>query len=105
MGVMLAVPSVTVMNLVGYSWIALFYATAFVLCLSDPAGPIAVVCRWTPLRWMGMGAYFIYLSHAALLELIHNPVIALAVCLLLAAFSWKVLEKPMMQWAHKAHRY
>jgi peptidoglycan/LPS O-acetylase OafA/YrhL len=105
MGLLLAVPSVLLMNTVGYSWIALFYAVGFTLCLTDPAGPIATVCRWGPLRWMGMGAYFIYLAHPALLELLHNPVLALAACLLLAAVSWKFVEQPMMRFAHRSYRY
>ncbi len=50
---------------VGYTWIAIFYASILLLSIAKSAGPIAWLARMRWLREIGRVSYCIYLIHAA----------------------------------------
>ena len=104
---------------VGYSWIALFYASLLFIVLADTPGPIARVARIGWLRAWGRISYCIYLIHAAMKYLCFHllvenvshvtqwrpgSAVALAVVITftLAKLSWRFFETPLLQ---KGHQY
>jgi len=107
------------MGFLGYTWLALFFAGLLLLSLLEPRGMWANFLNSRFLREMGRLSYCIYLIHLLVLGLCHSlilhhrPSIAnvraasvtvLAFCLtyMLAAFSWRFFEHPLL---HRGHLY
>jgi peptidoglycan/LPS O-acetylase OafA/YrhL len=101
----------------GYSWIALFYACLLLIVITGTKGVIAGLMRFSPLRYLGIISYCVYLVHMAVLVLVHGwmlgePAVitnlmsgavtftAFGTTLLLAALSWHSFEKPIIKWGH-----
>ena len=101
----------------GYSWIALFYACLLLIVVTVKKGVIAGFMRFTPLRYLGIISYCVYLIHMAVIVLVYGWMLgkpaaitnfmsgaatltALGVTLLLAALSWHFFEKPIIKWGH-----
>lgn len=107
-----------VMAFVGYTWIALFYALLVLLGLVYRKGLIGRAMRSKPLRDLGGISYGIYLIHVPMLGLCHaiffgrEPEIsgfasaavtagALFLTWALAKLSFRLLEKPMINFGRR----
>ena len=101
----------------GYSWLALGYA---VLVLGAAAHlPALRMLAWAPLAALGRISYTVYLLHVAVLRVTHFVVrgdfpsvtggraeavtlLAFVLTVGLAALSWRVLERPILAYGHRA---
>jgi peptidoglycan/LPS O-acetylase OafA/YrhL len=105
-----SLPSTTL----GLSWLGLFWLSLMLMVLCQPAGWIARIFRWRFLQRAGVLSYCIYIAHSSLNEILHRTlrhdthrmddwkgvlVTALAALLvwLIASFSWKYLENPLLR--------
>jgi len=111
-----------VMNVYGFTWIALFYSALLLLIVLKPDGKAAAVFRFMPLRRLGMIAYGIYLIHHAMLLVVFNlafhlsepffyaagaarlTLISLIATLATAQLLWVSFEKRMIGYGH-SYRY
>ena len=101
----------------GYSWIALLYACLLLIVVTRKQGVFVHLTRFTPLRYLGIISYSVYLMHMAINSLVHDLILgqephlinlssgmvtflALLFTLLLATFSWHYFEKPILRWGH-----
>lgn len=86
-----------------------------VAAVVHPASRLNRALSWKPLRWLGVRSYGIYLWHfpvIALSESSHNGggpdipriVVQLAVCIGLAALSWRLVEEPIRRRAIAASK-
>jgi len=111
----------TVMVTIGYSWIALFYASCLLLAVTATKGPLYRVLTNPRLMALGTLAYFTYLAHLPIVEACRRAVglrfptstlvaplgayaIAVALTLLLAKLSWRFFEQPLLRRGH-VYRY
>ena len=109
------------MGFIGYSWFALFFVCLLLLGLLEPRGTWSRFLSLAFFREMGRLSYCIYLIHLLILGLCHSlilhklPSIAsipsaavtlLAFCItyLLAALSWRYVERPLLRRGH-LYRY
>jgi len=105
------------MSLLGYSAIAVFYASLLVLTLTSH-GRLQAIFSWGWLRWMGTIAYAIYLIHMLTMNSMFNLIkhqrpqllsptdlvpwlAALTGTLLFAHLSWKLFEAPLVKIGHR----
>jgi peptidoglycan/LPS O-acetylase OafA/YrhL len=119
LGIWFQSPDRLLTQTVGYSWIALFYASLLFIVLADTPGPIARLARIGWLREWGRISYCIYLIHAAVKYfcfhlLVENAshvtqwrtasavVLAVVITFSLAKLSWRFFEAPLLE---KGHRY
>jgi peptidoglycan/LPS O-acetylase OafA/YrhL len=108
--------------IMGLTWIGAFYATVLVLALVNPGRIERLVFGNSWLRGLGTVAYAVYLFHQAINSLWHLAIfgrqpaitgwtsagvtiLALGSTLLVAAISWRVLEKPLIRRAHSRYKY
>ena len=107
----------TVMQMIGYTWVALFYATVVLFVLIYRESLLAALFRNRGLRWLGGLAYGVYLIHQTVLGFVLGPVWAtpfitnwwkfaaavgaLALTLLIAMVSWRYFELPLVRIGHK----
>jgi peptidoglycan/LPS O-acetylase OafA/YrhL len=97
-----------------FTWLAGLYAVLLLLALTAPQSGVAGVMRWAPLRWIGVRSYGLYLFHLPVLGLIQGfrghdvpqvtgigdigaTLVALAVSLLVAAMSFRYIERPFIE--------
>jgi peptidoglycan/LPS O-acetylase OafA/YrhL len=102
---------------VGYTWLALFYASVLLYALTRPASILSRALRLTWLGWLGGIAYGTYLLHqmtqGMLFGLVwrHEPFItggytlltalsALLLTVALAKLSWRFFEHPLVRLGH-----
>ena len=106
----------------GLSWVAAFYATLLTLTVVNP-GRIALLVFGNPLlQRLGTVAYAVYIFHEGIHRLLYlaffgrEPdiidwsslavtLLSLAIVMLLAALSWRVLEHPLIRRAHAKYLY
>lgn len=106
----------------GITWIAAFYAVLLLLTVVNP-GRIETFCfRNHLLVKLGTVAYAVYIFHVGINGLLHFAIfgrtpsisdwsslsvtlLSLVTVILLAALSWRVLEKPLIRRAHAMYRY
>jgi peptidoglycan/LPS O-acetylase OafA/YrhL len=103
----------------GYTWLATLYTCLLMVVLSQPRSWVAAVSRWSILRALGTISYCVYVIHLTFNQLahqllLHGPpeiydargigvtLLALALTLAVASFSWKYFEKPLIR---KGHAY
>lgn len=103
----------------GYSWLALTCLSMLLLVVLDKSSLLARICRNPGLRMLGRVSYFLYLTHHPMMQFGHAlfvgdriataqvPVSAIIVALLsvaltlvLADVSWRLLEKPIIDLGH-----
>jgi peptidoglycan/LPS O-acetylase OafA/YrhL len=106
----------------GLTWIAAFYASLLLLAVVNPGKVETFVFRSRMLTKLGTVAYAVYLLHQGINALFHlaafggEPkivglsslgvtLLSLGTVLLLAAISWKLLEKPLIRHAHLTYQY
>ncbi len=107
-----------IMQMVGYTWMALFYATTLVFVLTHRNGFLSALLRNRALRWLGKLAYGTYLIHQTVQGLIFAliwgqppgitsirtlaaSVGSLFITLLMAYLSWKFFELPLIRIGHR----
>jgi peptidoglycan/LPS O-acetylase OafA/YrhL len=86
-------------------------ATAMVVAmLAHPASRLSKILAWSPLRWLGVRSYGIYLWHYPVIVLtspavntegvdVTRAILQVAASIGLAAFSWQVVEDPIRRGA------
>lgn len=99
----------------GYSWLGIFYACLLLITMTANRGVIVAVMRNQILRYLGVIAYGVFLTHLGIAGLIHGwmresnlnihgaadalaTLAALGVTLLVATLSWRFFEKPIVDW-------
>jgi peptidoglycan/LPS O-acetylase OafA/YrhL len=107
-------PFSIVQTSVGYTWIALFYASTLLLAIAKPAGPIAWLARMPWLRELGRVSYCVYLIHLAVvvvlfavlnatlghltgLESFVGNVLAAILSYTISVTSWSYFEHPILR--------
>jgi len=107
------------MQMVGLTWLAMFYVCVLVYALTNRSGWIAGLLRWSWLGWLGGIAYGAYLFHMPIMESVYAslrgrpPVIegffdfcavalGLVATLAFCRLSWVYFEKPLVQLGHRA---
>jgi peptidoglycan/LPS O-acetylase OafA/YrhL len=118
LGIWFSKPERFITQTIGYSWIALFYASLLLILLTDTAGSFARVAR---IRWLcewGRLSYCMYLIHAAVKYfctnlVVHSPtrytpwrsetaiLLSLATTFAIAKLSWTFFESPLLQQGHR----
>jgi peptidoglycan/LPS O-acetylase OafA/YrhL len=93
-------------NSLAYSLSAIFFGGVVVYSLAISSGPTHALLTFRPLRYLGRVSYTFYLWHVAVLILLERylqsywltPIAAFAATFVLAAFSWKYIESPILNW-------
>jgi peptidoglycan/LPS O-acetylase OafA/YrhL len=102
----------------GFSWMALFYLSLLLICLVAKNRWILSVFCFAPLKALGYISYFVYLFHQLVNHLTHyvffsaRPVFSssesvlatvasLGVTLALGAVSWKLVERPFIDYGRR----
>jgi peptidoglycan/LPS O-acetylase OafA/YrhL len=105
------------MSTMGFSWLALFYAGLLLLALIYSGSWLGRILRNSWLKALGTISYCVYLIHYPILGLIFaifrgkQPwaensaerglvLLALALTIAVASFSWTILEKPLLKIGH-----
>jgi peptidoglycan/LPS O-acetylase OafA/YrhL len=103
----------------GYSLVAALYSLLLLGTLLSPT--LSRCFSWSPLRFMGVIAYGLYLFHSGLIDafrwlaaklFVSNSslaqsvasLVSVVVCIGLAALSWNYVEKPLLKRGHR-HAY
>lgn len=109
-------------SFVGYSWFGGYYATLMILLLVNPGRPLRILFGNRILARLGNYSYAIYVLHYGIFGLCHYAffhaapdvhdlptlavtLLALAITLVLAAASWRFLERPLIRRGHERYRY
>ena len=105
------------MQTVGYTWLAAFYAMSVITVLLRPASLLAKWMRMAWLRGLGIVSYFIYITHDAInvicsALLLRSPprvstlsgaavtMFAFLLTYALARLSWRFFERPLLERGH-----
>jgi peptidoglycan/LPS O-acetylase OafA/YrhL len=106
------------MSVAGHTWLAASSLTLILLGIKPPAGVVESVLTHPFLVWMGTISYGAYLYHQPVSGLVHSffrakapavhdmsdlmvTLIALTGTLLLAHFSWRFMEAPLLKLARR----
>jgi peptidoglycan/LPS O-acetylase OafA/YrhL len=106
------------MQRIGYTWMAFFYATVLVFVLTHGESFLSRLFRNKALRWLGILAYGTYLIHQAVQGFIFaliwgrppaidsfymllGSVASLVITLLIASLSWRYFESPLIRIGHQ----
>jgi peptidoglycan/LPS O-acetylase OafA/YrhL len=98
-------------------WLAGLYGTLVLIAYAHPDSAVGVVLRQSPLVWLGHRSYGIYMFHQAVSGLVHGTLrndrpeihsasdfavtlLALLVTLILAEFSYRFIEAPIIRLGH-----
>jgi peptidoglycan/LPS O-acetylase OafA/YrhL len=92
----------------GLTWIAMLYAALLLTALLAPFSLIARVSRNSALREIGQLAYFVYLFHDLIHQLVRcyvsvEPIaglLSISAVILLAGVSWRLFEEPLIRKGH-----
>ncbi len=112
----------TPLMIFGLTLVAIFYATLLLMAVVRPYAPISAALCFRPLRFLGNVSYCVYLLHEGILNVFAKEIwpqlhlgrawewplmaIAVGVILLIAQFSWKLLESKMVRLGHQfTYRY
>jgi peptidoglycan/LPS O-acetylase OafA/YrhL len=105
-----------VMQSIGYTLIDLFYFAILLLVVTSERRMPALLA---PLRWMGIGAYSLYLFHLSILIVVStllarymSPInthlaimITLTLCAVVSFATWRLIERPLINLGHRSFRY
>jgi peptidoglycan/LPS O-acetylase OafA/YrhL len=108
------------MEIVGYTWLALFYLCVLLYALTAGGGLLSRFLRLRPFGWLGTLAYGVYLYHMFVIWIIFGTIyaywpriknlqgvgvsfLALFILLALARISWLYFEKPLLRLGHRTH--
>ncbi len=103
--------------ILGFSWVAFFYATLLLLALTDSRSFLSRVLRWPILAGLGAIAYSVYLFHCGVYGLciwgltrhewlllswkdLGVTCLAVAITIAFGKLSWRYFEKPIVRWGH-----
>ncbi len=106
------------MQSLGYTWLALFYAGVLLYSVTRPDSLVSRVLRIKWLGWLGSIAYGTYLLHQFIQGILfgyfrgHYPetkdgptclttLAALALTLVIARLSWRYFESPLIRFGHR----
>ena len=92
----------------GLTWIAMLYAALLLTALLAPSSLVARMSRNPALREMGQLAYFVYLFHDLIHQLMRCCVrveliaglLSISAVILLAGVSWRLFEEPLIRKGH-----
>jgi peptidoglycan/LPS O-acetylase OafA/YrhL len=92
----------------GLTWIAMLYAALLLTALLAPSSLVARISRNPALREMGQLAYFVYLFHDLIHQLVYRYVgvgpiaglLSITTVILLAKVSWRLFEEPLIRKGH-----
>ncbi len=107
----------SLMQFVGYSWLALFYVSVLLYALTRRTSLVSKFLRIKWLGWLGGIAYGTYLLHQVIQGTLfgyfwsHEPhitgantlltaLVALAMTLVIARLSWRFFENPLIRFGH-----
>ncbi len=107
--------------MLGYTWLALFFASGPLLAILRPQSPLAIFARFGFLREMGGISYCVYIIHTTVFVfcnriLLHSlpevtdgsvasvSFLAALITYAIAKMSWKCLEEPSVRRGH-GYRY
>jgi peptidoglycan/LPS O-acetylase OafA/YrhL len=93
-------------NGMAYSLSAIFFGGVVVYSLAISSGPTHTLLTFRPLGYLGRISYTFYLWHVAVVILLESylqsywlrPATAFAATFVIAAFSWKYIESPVLNW-------
>ena len=93
-------------NGMAYSLSAIFFGGVVVYSLAISSGPTHTLLTFRPLGYLGRISYTFYLWHVAVVILLESylqsywlrPAAAFAATFVIAAFSWKYIESPVLNW-------
>jgi|HubBroStandDraft_6_1064221.scaffolds.fasta_scaffold18489_5 peptidoglycan/LPS O-acetylase OafA/YrhL len=110
------VPFLLSMLSLGYGWMAVFYATAISLALTESASFFSRAMRWRMLTGLGTIAYSVYLFHLGIYGLcfwflrhgwpltswkdFEVTLFGLAVTVAFGELLWRYFERPIVRWGH-----
>ncbi len=111
------IPFTLLWVILGYAWMAVFYATTMFLALVDPQSLLSRAMRMKWLTGLGTISYGVYLFHAGINGLClwqfpgHDwpltnwtafgpSLLALAITIAVGTLSWRYFEKPIIRWSH-----
>jgi peptidoglycan/LPS O-acetylase OafA/YrhL len=106
----------------GYTWLDAFYALLLLLAIVNPGRIVKTCFRSWLLVKLGMVSYAVYIFHEGINALFQYVIVgsqmhinhsltlsvtflSLAAVLLLAAASWRFMERPILRYAHAAFQY
>lgn len=106
----------------GLSWVAAFYATLLTLTVVNPGRIETSIFRHVLLGKLGTIAYAVYIFHEGTNRLLHFAVfgtepnikdwqslaitlLSVVIVMVLAAVSWRFMEKPLIRSAHTKYLY
>jgi peptidoglycan/LPS O-acetylase OafA/YrhL len=106
------------MTTIGFTWIAVFYATLILLAVTSGTGLSSRILRLWPLRHSGIIAYGLFMMNMTINTLAQGLILgrdlpglstlpevlvtllAFLITWFLAALSWRFLERPIVRWGH-----
>ena len=105
------------MQEVGLTWVAAFYAVLLLFAVTRPQSLLSRALRLRWLGWLGAIAYGVYLFHQTIQGLLYallwrgepritgaltllTSLASLALTLLVARLSWRFFEKPLIRFGH-----
>lgn len=103
---------------IGYTWIAMFYATCVLTVLFQSTGVLAKYMRVSWLRSVGVVSYCVYLIHGAVDAVCHGvllkspprvstprgaavTLLAAVLTYVIARLSWQFFERPLLERGHR----
>jgi peptidoglycan/LPS O-acetylase OafA/YrhL len=107
--------SPTLMAILGYSWVALFYTGCLLIAITGSCKPLVRLLCNRYLRQLGLVAYCTYLFHQSVIEGIRNimlfphgqilgGLVGIVITIAVARLSWTFFEKPLLRRGH-AYQY
>jgi len=104
------------MALCGYTLVGLLCALVLLIAMTESHGPISTLTNWAPIRRMGILAYFLFLVHPLVPQIVshltgylfmpsfENSVlmtVSIAILVIAAELSWRYFEKPLISLGHR----
>ena len=89
-----------IINLIGYSWIGVFFALIVLAVVAWPSG-----IKAGPVAWIGERSYSIYLFHMPVALVVGHEIPAVGVTLALCWVLYRYIEQPILSFAHSRFGY